>query len=155
MLLRARAAVRMETGTPVYCSRLFFSAFAPISGLALTVLVASGLIPQSRARASPPEQFTCSKSAWLTRHSPTDDVVARTLAEQKGPTGKTTPGSTKISGGSSGFVSFFFHPLGQGTPAGANVLLLAATAYPTFKASTIFEKALGNSGAKFLWRAKN
>ena len=53
---------------------------ADVGLFALSVDFTSGSITHGRARAFPPEQFACSKSAWVTRQSSRTDFVARTSA---------------------------------------------------------------------------
>ena len=53
--------------------------------------------PPRRARVFPPEQFACSKSAWVTRHSPRTDFVGR-ISDVQGE--DTTGGTTGTCDGS-------------------------------------------------------
>ena len=73
----AGVAVLTDTGTSVSRWIGFLNACTPMSGFALSVTFTSGSIPHRRARAFPSEQFACSKSAWVTRHSLIKDRLCR------------------------------------------------------------------------------
>ena len=88
-------------------------------GLAPTVVFIGGSIPRSRMRPLPPEQFTRSKSAWVTCHSLVRSLVARTSALQKSFAGVLKTGSARTRGASPFFESLcfcFFTVLQPGGP---------------------------------------